>query len=95
MNIRERKVIQNFINKSNELTEERDQVWKDLQKMAFEQSGKMRCSLDAMIDDAMKLNPITTVQLIRKYHEIGAKIDVINEFGLELANIGFFENDLK
>lgn len=97
MTTKERKTIQNFINKLTELEAEQDKAFKELQNLNVTcGDGDKWCCLESnlkgVLDHGTDRDKGRAEYLYRKYFEAEAKMDVIRELGGELAALGFWKN---
>lgn len=97
MTTKERKTVQNFINRITELENVKQEAFDNLQNLCWVYGdGSKWCSPevnyqsvlnnceDASIINRAKMN-------LRRYFEADAQIDIIRDLGGELANIGFWK----
>ena len=88
----ERKALQGFMNRYEELNKERDRYFKELQEENKKVTGTAWCCAKSNMEDLKKAGVTWAESHYERYVQLGAKIDLLGEYGSMLAELGFWKN---
>lgn len=88
MTKKEREALQGFMNKIGGLKKERDRIFEELQISNNNNNGRAWCSAEM---NAKELGNEWAEDMLRKYNDIGAQIELLQEYGTMLASIDFWK----
>lgn len=99
MTTRERNAMQKFFNRLTEYDNERDRYFAELQELnAKNGDGSRWCSAEHNLHELEKTCKDERIinrarEAYRRYEQANGKLDLLHEFGFELAELNFWKHD--
>lgn len=90
MRQKERKALQDFMNQHQDFSREQDRIFKELQDMSRAADMVVYCSAESNAKQLYELGITRAKGMYERYMVLGAKLDLLNDYGAMLADLNFW-----